>query len=271
MGKVEVVNRTKYRVLSRAFLENLLEFVLREEKKEVRGQVVCAFLDEESMREVKRKFFNVDEVGDVVSFFYGEDPDGVWGEILVCVPVALEASNNRGVPLSEELAFLVIHGLLHLLGYDDSTPQGHRQMMERGEALLRGYQRERTHQELLKKAAKARAFAYAPYSSFRVGAALLARDGRVFTGCNVENASFGVTLCAERVALGKAISEGAKEFEAIAIVANGTSFCFPCGVCRQALAEFGLDIEVLAGNQNGAYVVHSLRELLPHTFTFAKE
>lgn len=271
MGKVTVVNETQYRVLSRSFLEELLDFVMREEGRDIRGQVVVAFLDEESMRDVKRKFFNVDALGDVVSFFYGEDPDGVWGEVLVCVPVACETSKNRGVPLSEELAFLVVHGLLHLFGYDDSTPQGYEEMLRRGEALLRAYQRERKRKELLRRAAKAREFAYAPYSSFRVGAALLSQDGRVFVGCNVENASFGVTLCAERVALGKAVSEGVRAFEAIAIVSDAVSFCFPCGACRQALAEFGVDMEVVAGSSNGTYVVKLLRELLPWTFTLSKE
>lgn len=271
MGRVTVVNETQYRVLSRSFLEGLFDFVAREEGKEVRGEVVVAFLDEERMRDVKRRFFNVDAPGDVVSFLYGEDPDGVWGEILVCVPVACTVGESRGVSLSEELAFLVVHGLLHLFGYDDSTPEGHREMLKRGEALLQAYYKERQRRELLRRAARAREFAYAPYSAFRVGAALLTQDGRVFTGCNVENASFGVTLCAERVALGKAISEGAKAFTAIAIVSDATSFCFPCGACRQALAEFGLDMEVLVGNRDGSYVVKPLCELLPWTFTLPKE
>lgn len=271
MGRVEVVNETKHRVLSRNFLTDLVDFVLREEGRNPGGQLVVAFIGEERAREIKRRFFQVDEAGDVVSFFYGEDPDGVWGEILVCVPLAWEASKHRGVPLSEELAFLVVHGLLHLLGYDDGTPEEYHRMMERTENLLSAYQREKVRERLVRSARKALEFAYAPYSSFRVGAALLARDGRIFTGCNVENASFGVTLCAERVALGKAISQGVREFEAIAIVSEGISYCFPCGVCRQALAEFNLDMEVLAGNRNGAYIAKSLRELLPFTFTLAKE
>lgn len=271
MGKVEVVNETEYRVLSRRFLEDLVNFVLKEEGKDFRGQLVVAFIGEERMRDVKRRFFHLDEVGDVVSFLYGEDPDGVWGEILVCVPLACETSKNRGVPLSEELSFLVVHGLLHLLGYDDEALEEHQRMMERTEELLSAYQREKEREKLLRSAMKALEFAYAPYSSFRVGAALRARDGRVFAGCNVENASFGVTLCAERVALGKAISEGAREFEAIAIVSEGVDFCFPCGACRQALAEFGLDIEVIAGNRSGAYLAKPLRELLPLSFTLVKE
>lgn len=267
MRKVEVVNVTQSRGLSRALLEELFAFILKEEGKEVKGQLVVAFLDEDHMRDVKRRFFNVDEVGDVVSFLYGDDPDGVWGEVLVCVPVALETSRTQGVPLTEELMFLVVHGILHLLGYDDDTPERRALMMERAEELLLLFRRAR----LLRSALRALEFAYAPYSSFRVGAALLARDGRVFTGCNIENASFGVTLCAERVALGKAVSEGAREFVALAVAGDGDAFCFPCGACRQVLVEFGGDIEILAGNRSGAYVVTSLRELLPHTFTLPKE
>ena len=93
-----------------------------------------------------------------------------------------------------------------------------------------------TDQELISQAAQAREHAYAPYSRYAVGAALLTRSGRVYTGCNVENASYSLTLCAERVALFKAVSEGEREFQAIAIVtSNGGS---PCGACRQVLAEF---------------------------------
>uniref|UniRef100_A0A7V3YKE9 Endoribonuclease YbeY n=1 Tax=Candidatus Caldatribacterium californiense TaxID=1454726 RepID=A0A7V3YKE9_9BACT len=268
MGRVEVTNMTKTRVLSRALLQNLVAFVLGSEHRDIAGTLAITFIDEENMRDIKRRFFQEDTVGDVVSFFYGEDPDGVWGEILVCVPRALEQSRERGVPLAEELMFLVVHGLLHLLGYDDDTEERRRLMMERAEELLAAYRKEEVRRRLVEQALRAREFAYAPYSRFRVGAALLSRDGRIFTGCNVENASFGVTMCAERVALGRAVAEGAREFTAIAVVSDGESFCFPCGLCRQALAEFGLDIEVLAGARDGRFVVQRLRELLPSTFSF---
>ena len=108
--------------------------------------------------------------------------------------------------------------------------------------------------------------AYAPYSLFHVGAAVLADDGSVFSGCNVENASFGGTICAERVAITKAISEGKRDFTLIAIVSSGGDFTFPCGICRQFIAEFGLNILVLV-RKNDQVQRFTLKELLPCAFT----
>lgn len=108
--------------------------------------------------------------------------------------------------------------------------------------------------------------AYAPYSTFKVGAALEAADGRRFIGCNIENASFPVTICAERVALGAAIVEGATQFRRIALAANGADPASPCGMCRQALAEFGLDLEVISVTPDGTETRWTLEELLPANF-----
>ena len=121
-----------------------------------------------------------------------------------------------------------------------------------------------TDQELLALAAQARQRAYAPYSHYAVGAALLAASGRAYTGCNVENAVYSLTLCAERVALFKAVSEGEHRFVAIAVVtANGGT---PCGSCRQVLAEFGPDMRVLVADAAGICQTWSLAALLPGHF-----
>jgi len=121
-----------------------------------------------------------------------------------------------------------------------------------------------TDQELIALAAQARQRAYAPYSHYAVGAALLAASGRVYTGCNVENAVYSLTLCAERVALFKAVSEGEHEFVAIAVVtANGGS---PCGSCRQALAEFGPDMRVLIAAPEQLVTETRVSDLLPRAF-----
>ena len=124
-----------------------------------------------------------------------------------------------------------------------------------------------TDQELVKKALAMHQFSYVPYSGFPVGAALLTQEGREFTGCNVENAAYGSTICAERTAIVKAVSEGCREgWEAIAIAGKGEDFCWPCGACRQMLYEFAPDLRVLAARGDGQYIALRLSELLPHGF-----
>lgn len=119
---------------------------------------------------------------------------------------------------------------------------------------------------LTEAALAARARAYAPYSKFYVGAALEAVDGRVFTGCNVENATYGATHCAEQVAITKAVSEGAREFVRIAISSQTDPPAVPCGICRQMLAEFCEDLEIILVNPQGASRTMQLSALLPHAF-----
>ena len=120
--------------------------------------------------------------------------------------------------------------------------------------------------ELLELAIQARNFARCQYSGFAVGAALLAKDGTVFTGCNIENASYGLTICAERVALLKALSEGAKSFSKIAIVTAAETLTPPCGPCRQLLWEYAGNIQVIIGNLNKQTIIYQLSDLFPHPF-----
>ena len=121
------------------------------------------------------------------------------------------------------------------------------------------------NQELVRKAAEARENSYSPYSEFPVGAALLTTDGQIYTGTNVENGVNDLSICAERVALFKGISEGAREFEKIAVVCR-SDYCRPCGACRQTLLEHAPDLEVLMANTKGEYVSRKLGELLPESF-----
>ncbi len=118
---------------------------------------------------------------------------------------------------------------------------------------------------LIKEAIEIKERAYTPYSNFKVGAALLGKSGEVYTGCNVESAAYSPTICAERTALVKAVSEGEIEFEAIAVVGS-SDYTFPCGVCRQFLREFGKDIKVIVANDEENYKIFTLEELLPHSF-----
>ena len=128
-----------------------------------------------------------------------------------------------------------------------------------------------TDRELMELADRARAYSYSPYSRFRVGAALLTKSGKVYLGCNIENASYPAGNCAERTAIFKAVSEGEREFSALAIVGGKegetADFCAPCGICRQVIAEFcPKDFKILLGNETN-FCAYTLEELLPFSFT----
>ena len=123
-----------------------------------------------------------------------------------------------------------------------------------------------TREELKAIAAGMRKRAYVPYSRFSVGAALECSDGTVYTGCNVENAAFGPSICAERTAVAKAVSEGRTDFVRIAVAGGSRDFCTPCGVCRQVLREFSPNIEVICLNGLGQELTLTLEDLLPHSF-----
>lgn len=127
-------------------------------------------------------------------------------------------------------------------------------------------------EKLIKKAIEMLNFSYVPYSNFHVGAALLTSEGEIYTGCNIENAAYGPSNCAERTAVFKAVSEGKKEFKAIAVVGgkNGKieDFCPPCGVCRQVLAEFcKKDFEIILAKSTDEYKIMTLEQLLPESFS----
>ncbi|MEW8958762.1 Cytidine deaminase [Moorella humiferrea] len=121
-------------------------------------------------------------------------------------------------------------------------------------------------EELIAAASAARKRAYAPYSRFPVGAALLTATGKVYTGCNIENASYGLTVCAERVAVFQAVAAGEREFLALAVVGGKDAPSFPCGACRQVLAEFAPELEIFIGRPGGPWLRRTLKELLPDTF-----
>ena len=122
------------------------------------------------------------------------------------------------------------------------------------------------NKELIKLAASAKKHSYSPYSKFKVGAALLCKDGTVYTGCNIENAAYGPSNCAERTAIFKAVSEGNTDFEKIAIVTDSPKPEYPCGVCRQVMNEFAPNLEIVVANEKGEYKITNLKKLLPHAF-----
>ena len=125
-------------------------------------------------------------------------------------------------------------------------------------------------EELIKQAKQASNNAYAPYSSFKVGAALLAANGKVYVGCNVENATYGATICAERAAVAMAIADGQREFTALALYTKTPKPLTPCGICRQVLCEFSPQMKIIAACENNQIQISTLQDLLPDAFTLNK-
>lgn len=123
-----------------------------------------------------------------------------------------------------------------------------------------------TKRDLINKAKEAKEFAYVPYSGFQVGAALKTKSGKVYTGCNIENSSYGATNCAERTAIFKAISEGETEFESIAVVSSANDITYPCGICRQVMAEHMKDAAIYFEDKDGNIIDSSVHEMLPFMF-----
>lgn len=240
---------------------------------------------DEEIRAINREYRGVDRATDVLSFpstdcnpqkTLGTSPKKLLrekdetgrcflGDIIISLPRAEEQAKEYGHSLKRELSYLTAHALFHLMGYDHMQDEDKERMRAMEEKALNSAGIGRvTDDELVAMAREAMAFSYSPYSHFPVGAALLAKDGRVFKGCNIENAAYGVNSCAERTALCKAVSEGAREFTAIAITAQ-KSMAWPCGICRQALYEFAPDLRVIVAYGDSREEA-LLSDLLPHGF-----
>lgn len=246
---------------------------------------------DEDIRAVNRAYRGIDRATDVLSFPTVRYPSGVTagradklirqayddelnacmlGDLVISVPRAISQAEEYGHSPEREAAYLTVHGLCHLMGYDHMEEQDKRSMRTMEEKILaaigmtRDGQAPVSDEALLTLARQARERSYSPYSGYAVGAALLCEDGRVFQGCNVENASFGLTNCAERTAVFKAVSEGAQAFTAIAIAAEGSA-PWPCGACRQVLNEFAPNLRVLV-TWDGHVEELPLSALFPHGF-----
>lgn len=195
------------------------------------------------------------------------------GDVVISWDHVLSQAKEYGHSPRREAAYLLVHSLCHLMGYDHIREEEKQIMRNMEEEVLRkaGVSRDESapaipDEELLNLAREAMTRSYSPYSHYPVGAALLAKDGRIFLGCNIENASFGATICAERTAMVKAVSEGAREFEAIAIATKDTPG-WPCGICRQFMSEFAPDLRVIVTWGDGAHTEEStLGVILPHQF-----
>lgn len=247
--------------------------------------------DDDAIREINREYRQVDRATDVLSFPTVNYPAGktagqagrllrrelddetdacMLGDLILSVPHILAQAEEYGHSPRREAAYLLVHGICHLMGYDHMEENDKLRMRAMEEKILGSIGMDRdgnghvSDEALLALARAAMERSYSPYSHYAVGAAILCEDGRVFEGCNIENASFGLTNCAERTALFKAVSEGEREFTTIAIASRGSA-PWPCGACRQVLNEFAPDIRVLV-TWDGQTGEASLPELLPHGF-----
>ncbi len=193
------------------------------------------------------------------------------GDILISLPRAQEQAQEYGHSLRRELCYLTAHAMFHLMGYDHMTDEDKAKMRPMEEKALeklapRDVEDFMSDEQLFAIACDALKNSYCPYSSYPVAAALVCEDGSVITGVNVENASYGATICAERSAICAAVSQGHRRFVKIAIVAE-KGIGWPCGVCRQVLSEFALPgFTVIAGQNGHEPETMPLTELLPKSF-----
>ena len=283
----------------RALMQRCADAAEQAEGVSVPVGVFVQIVDDEAIRAVNREQRGKDAATDVLSFptvgypagrtakdcarllRREYDPDAgvcALGDVVISMDHVRAQAKEYGHSERREAGYLLTHGLFHLMGYDhiEAADKPVMRAMEEKALASIGLTRENeaqtdgkgeepmTDERLLEMARQARKNAYVPYSGYAVGAALLGEDGTVYTGCNVENAAYGNTLCAERTALCKAVSEGARRFTAIAIASEGSA-PYPCGACRQSLYEFAPNLRVLVtwdGNVREAM----LRDLLPEGF-----
>ncbi len=271
----------------RPLLEKAAEAAVDTECPPCETGVRLLLTDDEHIHTMNREYRGVDRATDVLSFptvFYKngktardseralrreyDDELGVCmlGDIVISLEHAKAQAEEYGHSVDRETAYLLTHGMFHVMGYDHMEEDEKRRMRMMEEKALNSIGMGRvTDEELVALAKDAMKNSYSPYSKYRVGACILAKSGKVYQGCNIENASYGATNCAERTALFKAVSEGEREFTAIAI-AGDKSLPWPCGICRQALSEFAPDLRVIVacGDERDSL---PLNVLLPHDFS----
>ena len=263
---------------------------LRCEHVDIPCSVSVTLCDDETIRRINKQYRDTDRSTDVLSFPSVSYPVGLTaaqsaellrqeydddtrtcflGDIFISVPHMRAQAIEYNHSELREAVYLLVHGICHLMGYDHIISDDKEKMREMEEQILSDVSVLRStpdpvdDEALLQLAREAMKNSYSPYSHYPVGAALLCNDGRIYTGCNIENASFGLTNCAERTAVFKAVSEGERSFKAIAIAAR--TVAWPCGACRQVLNEFAPDIRVLVTWDN-KIAEKPLKELLPEGF-----
>ena len=271
---------------------------LQDENIEFPCLVTVRLCDDKTIQSINREHRNIDHSTDVLSFpsvlweknetagknprklrqEYDDEANACFlGDIIISIDHLRKQAREYEHSEAREAAYLLVHSMCHLMGYDHMEKEEKSKMREKEERILTSLGITRSSEGivsddiLLELAREAMQRSYSPYSSYPVGAALLAKDGRVFQGCNIENASLGATICAERTAMVKAVSEGALEFDAIAIATKDTPG-WPCGICRQFMSEFAPDIRIIVTWGDGTHVEHStLQQILPYQFELEKK
>lgn len=217
--------------------------------------ISLSFVSKDKIKKLNKEFRNVDKVTDVLSFPMYEGkipnlPEIELGDVVICMDKIKAQAKEFGHSEERETYYLFVHSMLHLLGYDHMNEKEKKKMRAMEEKVLAIYYLPGIAKEASKNA-------HAPFSKFKVGAAVYCKDGSIFTGCNIENSSYGATICAERTAFVKAISEGHKDMEVLAVTE------WPCGICRQFMYEFNPNLIVLCKGER-----KTLKELLPEGFRF---
>ena len=238
--------------------------------------VDISIVDNKTIHEVNKQYRGIDRPTDVISFAFFDDekeqilpgvPSSL-GQIIISYEKAEEQAKNYGHSLEREMSFLFVHGMLHLLGYDHMEKDDELVMFAIQDEILGGHNMD--SKELVAKAIEARKLSYSTYSHFAVGAALLTKDGRVFIGANIENASYPLCMCAERNALYNAYMHGVKkdDIDCLAIAADTDEVCAPCGACRQVISELmPIKSKIYMANLKGAIQETTIEELLPYAFS----
>ena len=283
-----ILNPLDHNILEK--MQQAADLCLECEDISVSCSITVCLCDDEYIAGINAKYRSTDRSTDVLSFPSVSYPPGstagkcenllkmeyddetetcFLGDLFISVPHVYFQAEEYGHSPLREAVYLLVHGICHLMGYDHIDPADKERMRIMEEKILQAASVTRDIisdsdiDRLLLLAKEAMTHSYSPYSSFPVGAALHCTDGRVFLGCNIENASFGLTNCAERTAVFKAVSEGADSFDIIAIAARKKAW--PCGACRQVLNEFAPDIKVVVTWEDQVEE-KSLHDLLPDSF-----
>lgn len=233
-------------------------------------------VDNKSIQEINRDYRKNDKPTDVISFAFFDDENETissdiplsLGQIVISYEKAEEQAKEFGHSVNREMSFLFVHGMLHLLGYDHMKKNDEIVMFQLQDEILGGHKMEKN--ELVAKAIEARELSYSPYSKFKVGAAVLTADGKVFLGANIENSAYPLCMCAERNALYNAYMHGVKkgDIAALALAADTEGPCAPCGACRQVMSELmPKSAPIFMANLKGLVQETSIDELLPFAFS----